>query len=144
MGVVPIPRRSIRFHNKSTDHSGNCDLIDSNPEAIAYGALYEFNLADKPGLDAAEGLGHGYRQATVAFPFNNVTYRAFVYVASVSHIDKSLNPYHWYKQLILCGARYHRFPDEYIAELESVPSITDPDTGRSAKNGALLARMAEF
>lgn len=144
LGVVPMPGRSVRFHKKSKDDSGKCDLIESNAAALAYGALYEFDLTDKPELDAAEGLGHGYRQATVSFQLNNVTYNPFVYVASISHVNPSLNPYHWYKQLVLRGASYHRFPEEYIAELESVPSISDPNAERSAKNEALLARMAEF
>ncbi|MCL1552252.1 gamma-glutamylcyclotransferase [Xanthomonas nasturtii] len=101
-------------------------------------------MADKPGLDAAEGLGHGYHQATVSFPLNSVTYQAFVYVASLSHIDRSLKPYHWYKQLVLFGARYHHFPEEYVAKLEAVQSIADPDSTCSSKNATLLARMAQF
>jgi len=144
LGVVTMPGRCVRFHKKGKDYSAKCDLVVSDSEAIAYGALYEFDSTDKAGIDEAEGLGHGYRQATVSLPLNNITYRAYVYVASASHIDGSLNPYHWYKQLVLCGAYYHRFPEEYIAELKSVSSIRDPDTARSAMNEALLARMAGF
>lgn len=144
IAVVPMPGRSVAFHKRSTDGSGKCNLVESSHAAQAYGVIYEFFVKDKAGLDAAEGLGHGYGEALLSFVLNKITYQPYAYVASDSYIDPALKPYHWYKALVLSGARYHNLPEEYVAELESVQSIPDPDYSRNARHEALLARMAEF
>lgn len=145
IGAIPMPGRQVRFHKKSKkDLSAKCNLVESSESAIAYGVLYELSAAEKARLDAVEGLGFGYKEALAGLSLNGVSYRPFVYVAETSYIDPSLHPYHWYKDLVLAGARYHGLPYHYVAELASVRSIPDPDPARRAENEALLAKMAEF
>jgi len=126
------------------DLSAKCNLVESNDSAVSYGVLYELLARDKPSLDAIEGLGNGYREALVQLQLDGTSYEPFVYVADMLYIDSSLRPYHWYKEIVLAGARYHRLPDDYIAELAAVQSIPDPDLTRTAENEALLAQMAGF
>jgi len=66
-----------------------------------------------------------------------------IYVAQSTHIDSSLVPYHWYKNLVLAGARYHGFPAEYIAAIEATPSKVDTDAKRTQDNEDLLRRMGQ-
>jgi hypothetical protein len=141
IGVVPIPGRNIRFHKRSTDGSGKCNLPETSPSDMSYGVIYEFSATDKKHLDVTEGLGYGYNEILIHVSLNNFTYKALAYIASVSHIDATLQPYHWYKEFVLAGARHHNLPDDYIHNIESKPSVPDPDAARDAKNMALLALM---
>jgi hypothetical protein len=65
-------------------------------------------------------------------------------VAESKAIDASLKPYHWYKQLVLAGARYHQFPESYISYLEEVESINDPDNTRRLSNEGILENIKKF
>jgi len=44
-------------------------------------------------------------------------------VAASTHIDASLVPYDWYKEMVLLGARYHGLPAEYVAKI--TPAAAD-------------------
>lgn len=142
IGVVPMPGKHLAFHKRSQDRSGKCLFYEpGGAHDIMYGVVYEFDSADKGTLDALEGLGKGYNEELVAFPLNGETYRAYVYVASFTHIDASLAPYDWYKEMVLLGARYHRLPPEYIGKIEAVASVPDADPKRAAKNETILVSM---
>ena len=121
IGVVPMPGKRIEFHKRSQDGSGKCHFYEpGGAHDIMYGVVYEFDSAEKGKLDALEGLGKGYNEQLVAFSLNGVTHQAYVYVAASTHIDASLVPYDWYKEMVLLGARYHGLPPEYIAQIEAV------------------------
>jgi hypothetical protein len=109
-----------------------------------YGVLYEFDACEKSGLDALEGSGNGYGEQLVQFPLNGQTYTPYIYVAQSTHIDPTLIPYHWYKNLVLAGARYHNLPAQYIDEIESTPSKSDPDAKRTQDNENLLKQMGQI
>jgi gamma-glutamylcyclotransferase len=105
--------------------------------------LYEIDAREKASLDALEGSGKGYREQLVQFPLNGETYTPYIYVAQSTHIDPALIPYHWYKSLVLAGAKYHNFPDEYVAAIEATPSKADPDAKRTQENDHLLKQMEQ-
>ena len=52
--------------------------------------------------------------------------------------DPSLKPYHWYKQYVVAGAKEHLLSPEYIAGLEKVESVNDPNRAREARERAFL------
>ncbi|MEA3291374.1 MAG: gamma-glutamylcyclotransferase, partial [Pseudomonadota bacterium] len=87
-----------------------------------------------------EGLGRGYeiKQVVVATASGRV--RAFSYYAT--RIDSDLRPFHWYKQLVLAGARENGLPAEYIARIERVVSMDDPDPERILGAERILSRPA--
>ena len=60
------------------------------------------------------------------------------YGAPAGYIDDSLLPYHWYKQLVVQGARYHRLPETWLALLQQVESRQDPDRERDALHQRIL------
>lgn len=145
VGVVAMPGRVVRFHKRSnTDASAKCDLVALPGAGESFAVLYELSVAHKPLLDAIEGLGHGYREARVSIELRDVSYRPFLYVAEASHIAPCLRPFHWYKAMVIAGARHHGFPEDYVAALEAVESAQDPDSQRADLHAALLARMASY
>jgi hypothetical protein len=142
LDVVPMPGRKLAFHKRSNDRSGKCLLYVTDDRAdVIYAVLYEFRLQEKSSLDVAEGAGKGYVQEFAQVTLGGVTYTPYIYAASASHIDASLSPYHWYKRLVLAGARYHNFSPGYIASIEAVPSIPDPVGRRTREYEHLLAQM---
>ena len=130
VGVTELPGWRLCFHKLGTDGSGKCNLVaDSN--AVAHGALYQFSLDDKSRLDVIEGVGNGYTGKLIEVPDIGESY---VYLADPAHIDNRLVPYDWYHAFVASGARHHQFPPEYLAEIDSVATIRDPDETRRTEN----------
>lgn len=132
----------LRFHKKSnTDGSAKCSLAEKR-DSVAYGVIFEIDPAEKKLLDQAEGLGFGYRDLQITL--NPVNYchedrssqngsgllTAYTYLAMESHIDDSLKPFRWYKQLVLKGAEQHHLPEKYIQMIRETAALPDPDRKR--------------
>lgn len=144
IGVIEMPSYLLAFHKRSVDGSGKCLIYTEQGEhQKMYGVLYEFDSRDKANLDVLEGNGKGYTEKLVQFSLNGETYTPYIYVAQSTHIDATLVPYHWYKSLVLAGARYHNFPPEYVAAIEATPSKADPDAKRTQDNEDLLRQMGQ-
>jgi hypothetical protein len=69
---------------------------------------------------------------TEAGPVTAVTYYA-------TDKDASLRPYHWYKALVIAGAREHGLPASYRSRLELVVTVSDPDPERAGTRKAPLS-----
>ena len=82
-------------------------------------------------LDQIEGVGFGYSIEVIDAPGFS---ECFTYVATASHIDEKLRPYSWYKELVLVGCDALGLPSDYIATIEAVTTIDDPDRERHANN----------
>ena len=119
-------------------------IEDEGNKSLAYGALFTIDASEQCLLDRAEGRGNGYFKQLVQCRVGGQAYSAFTYLARPKFIDASLKPYHWYKELVLSGARYHQFPEDYIASLEDSESIQDPDTRRRTANEQLLNEIKLF
>lgn len=98
-------------------------------------AVFEISLDDKITLDQIEGVGVGYSEISFCIPGFG---QCVSYAATESHIDDSLKPYDWYKELVLCGARFHGFPEDYLNEIGSVPVIEDPDPVRRLRQWKMV------
>lgn len=137
-----MPGYRLAFHKRSVDGSGKCLIYTEQGQSHKmYGILYEFDVSEKAFLDKAERKGNGYCEQLVQFSLNGEMYTPHVYVTQSTHIDPSLVPYHWYKGLVLAGARYHHFPAEYIASIEATQSKSDPNIKRTQENENLLRQM---
>ncbi len=134
LGTTELPGWSLRFHKYGNDGSGKCNLI-ADPSSVAYGAVYEFSSERKQRLDAIEGVGKGYHDVRIELPRFG---EAWVYLAEPSHIDDALQPYDWYHAFVLRGTELNRFPDAYIAEIQNVPAVQDPNEKRRRDNQAIL------
>jgi len=121
------------FHKKSQDGSAKCDAMHSgNSEDVVMGVVYEIDALEKPQLDVFEERGYGYETKTVKVSTSQgTTIEALTYYAI--DIDSLLQPYHWYKEHVLRGAREHHLPSAYLQSLERVTSIPDTNSERHAR-----------
>jgi gamma-glutamylcyclotransferase (GGCT)/AIG2-like uncharacterized protein YtfP len=144
IGVVEMSGYRLAFHKRSKDTSGKCLIYtEQDQHHKVYGVLYEFDVREKAALDTVEGKGSGYCEQLMQVPLNGETYTPYVYIAQSTHIDSNLVPYHWYKDLVLSGARYHGFPAEYIASIGATPSKPDLNVNRKQENESLLGQMGQ-
>ena len=135
LATVPLQGWAIDFSKRGADGSGKCTL---NPVASgrAYGVIYAIPAETVPTLDRIEGVGHGYATAWLDLPDYA---RCYVYLAEDHYQDSRLQPFDWYKALVLSGARHHGFPGDYIEALEAVSAIVNPDAERRALNLDIVA-----
>jgi hypothetical protein len=135
IGIGRLVGHALRWDKRSpVDGSGKCDAeATDRDEDTVWGVLFTLAECDKPALDAAEGLDAGYTEKQVKIltecgPITAITYCAV-------DKDPTLRPYHWYKDLVITGAREHALPNRYRSRLEFEPTVAYP-THRSARHAA--------
>ena len=135
-GVARAPGFVVRFHKVGADGSGKCTLITAGGDAAtAFGVLYEVAEADGENLDRVEGVhtgGYVRRSVEVRLADGRTT-NAMTYVAGAGHVDASLVPFDWYRDLVVAGVIEHGLPAHYVAELARVAALPDPDVARAAR-----------
>ncbi len=133
-----LPNWSLHFHKRSNDESGKCNILAGGDGVHV--AIFQISAKDKLTLDKFEGVGFGYSETTLFIPDIG---ECVSYVAEESYIDNALLPYDWYKELVLIGARFHGFPDEYLKRIESIQALRDPDPGRRVERWKTVERVRE-
>lgn len=137
LGVAELKGYELRWHKRSRDGSGKCDIVASvDPAARVLGVVYRIAHADRRELDIAEGRGAGYELIEVQVLQDAAKVVAAAYQAT--RTDAALKPYTWYHAFVLAGAREHGLPSDYIARIEAVAADLDPDRARHEKNVRLL------
>lgn len=140
IGVGELKGHELRWHKRSADGSGKCDIPPStDPAAVVLGVLYEISLDEESALDEAEGLGKGYVKITVQARYNGTDIAAKAYQATA--VDESLRPYTWYRALVVAGAREHGLPADYVAQLAAAPALEDHNRTRHAKHMRLIGEV---
>lgn len=139
VGTAVLADHQLRWHKRGQDGSGKCDVVARRGFAV-HGVLYEVPPEEKPGLDAAEGLGHGYDERRVTVRSAGQDVPCALYQAT--HVDPGLPPYSWYKALVLAGARQHGLPVAYLDTLAAVVAVQDGDADRHARHMALAADLS--
>ena len=130
---LALPRHRLRFHKKSTDCSGKCNIVETACDCdVVHGVLFEVEDTQICRLDDAEGVGYGYRRDEITVSLCGTETNVFVYVAEKDWIDDALIPYHWYYDLVLSGAEQHALPRDYVAGLRAIPFTQDPKPDRKA------------
>lgn len=143
VGTATHPNHQLIFHKRGKDSSAKCNMLNSETDKI-YGAIYSLEPKHKINLDQIEGNGCGYLDHEIMLVHDETEYPCFTYLAQQSHIVDDLKPFHWYKELVILGARYLGFPDPYIASIESVDSMEDPVETRIKEMEALIERISNF
>ena len=137
-----LPEHRLQFHKKGADGSAKCDIEHTHsPHDIVHGVVFQVHERDMQLLDRYEGLGNGYEKkpVTIHLP-DGSTRTATTYYAT--HIDASLQPYHWYREHVLRGAREHGLPHEHIAVIEAVASIADPDERKHIEELSIYSEVS--
>ena len=129
VGTSFLPRWSLHFHKRGADGSGKGNVL-SGGDGV-YVAVFEISPDDKLILDRIEGVGYSATLLKVPEFGDCVSY-----VADESHIDGTLEPYDWYKKLVLIGAQTHGFPATYLNRINSAATCQDPDSDRRKEQWA--------
>jgi len=139
IGIGRLGGHELRWDKRSGhDGSGKCDAeATGRQEDVVWGVVFELDPDEKSALDRAEGLGAGYMDKTVQVSTDAGPVTAVMYYA----IDKdaSLRPYHWYKALVIAGAREHGLPAGYRSRLELVVTVSDHNPTRAGTSGDPLS-----
>ena len=140
IGIGQLEDHALRWDKRSwRDGSGKCDAeFTGQPSDVVWGVVFEFDPEDKPALDQAEGLGNGYMETVVNILTEAGWITAVTYLATDK--DASLRPYHWYKALVIAGAREHGLPPSYRSHLELVVTVSDFDPARARIHNGLGVR----
>jgi gamma-glutamylcyclotransferase len=145
VGTAIYTGHCLKFHKRSHDGSGKCNMWYSASESDqVFGAIYRMDAAHKLDLDRFEGKGHGYIDQQISVSHAGKTWSCFTYLAQSEYIQQNLKPYRWYRDLVLQGAIYLGFPAAYIATIQAVDTIADPDPLRNSANEALLRQMKQI
>jgi len=136
-GLAKLAQHRLSFRKNDAGFSGKCDIeLTGRVDDEVIGVIYEISFEDKQILDQIEGLGSGYDEKTVELrTVSGQTLFAITYFAI--DINKSMIPYHWYKQHVLRGAIEHNLPQDYIKLIEATPSKPDPDDRRTLRELAI-------
>jgi hypothetical protein len=133
IGGCTIPEWQLQFHKRGRDGSAKCTIAPANDYICV--AVFEVSPSDRMALDRIEGVGQGYDIAAIKVPEYG---DCFCYVASETHVDATLLPYGWYKELVLAGLEYHGFAEDYIKKVRSIRHRADTDRARHARNMAIV------
>ena len=101
--------------------------------------LYEIAAADKPVLDQFESVGVGYDDLNAQVELcRGTTTEAVIYVARAEMIDRSLQPFDWYRAFVLNGGRAHGLPADYLAAVAQFAAVPDPEASRRELHWGLM------
>ena len=128
-GKGRLLHHTLRWHKLGRDGSGKCDIVPTDAPSVVWGVLFDVAWAEKPALDAAEGLGVGYFEKEVRIVTEDGECIALTYYANPDRLDSTIRPLDWYKDYVVRGAREHGLPADYIRELDRV--ATSPRTGKT-------------
>jgi hypothetical protein len=138
LAVGNVQGYSLKFHKKSRDGSGKCNIVRTNCVSdIVYGIVFEFSENGLDALDRAEGVGSGYHKDSVFVKYADDTQeQMLVYIADPNSTDDALLPYVWYHRLVISGAEQHRLPNDYLVSLRNIQCREDPNPNRDTKKEA--------
>ncbi len=134
-GVARLRGHALRWHKRSIDGSGKCNIVRAEEDSWVYGVVYEISDEQMPALDAFEA---GYKPRDIEVEYLGTLERATARAYFARKTDPSLLPYFWYNALVVAGAKAAKLPDVYVAQLKSVKTQTDEDLERHDKNMAIV------
>ena len=141
LGTAAIAHQSLNFHKRGyTDFSGKCNIVPCHSSTV-YVAVYDIPLAEMTLLDRHEGAGSGYNRALISVDgFGDCV----TYIAAAAHIDESLSPFSWYKELVVVGCEKLAFPNSYVEAIRAVPEVKDFEGDRHEVNMRLVETCKQW
>ena len=136
LGLGCLSQHQFRFHKRGRDGSAKADahFTGNNNDSI-YGVLYKLEESDLLVLDEIEDCGVGYERKRVEVRFSDQFLVASTYIAL--HIDRSLKPFHWYRQHVIHGAEQAGLPEQYVKHLKRLEYLQDRDHDRALRELAI-------
>jgi hypothetical protein len=118
------------------DGSGkaDCERTGAAGDRV-HGGLFSIAEAERAALDRAEGAGAGYEAVQIEVDTASGPAVALSYFATRK--DSRLQPYGWYLDHVLVGARECGLPADYIRAIEQIGGLPDPDGEREGRERAI-------
>lgn len=136
LGVQAVDGWALRFNKRGQDGSGKCNIVPAAEQIHV--AVFEMREVQRANLDRIEGLNVGYHALELVVPDFGA---CFAYSASASHIDETVAPFGWYKELVLAGCILHGMPSAYAEAIRALAHVDDEDEERHREHMA-IARMS--
>jgi gamma-glutamylcyclotransferase len=125
VGIAGLPDWNLTWDKTSKDGSGKANLKEQKKGKV-WGIVYRIPDQKISDLDKIEG---GYQRMEMEIQFSNQDKRlVFTYVSE--NRDANLEPYQWYKDLVVKGAEEHSLPKDYVDQIKQVSA--KPDTRDAA------------
>lgn len=141
IGSVSVAGWRLAFQAKSFDGSGKATMVRGEADDVVHGRLYEIAVADRDGLDRAEGADRDppiyvrHDDFVVTAADGSAVPDVSVYLAREETV--ALPPWDWYRALIVAGAMQAELPAADVAALAVVPALPDVLPKRKTRLEAL-------
>ena len=132
--VVTLEGYRVVFWKRSTDGSGKATIV-RDPDSNVVGALFSYEEKDHEQLKKTEA---GYAEGTVTIRTSDGKKEVLTFICDTQKLDRTLQPYDWYLDLIRYGGRHLGLPAEYLSRFDFVLAKVDPDSARAARERAFL------
>jgi gamma-glutamylcyclotransferase len=140
IGTAELRGYRLPWHKRSSNGSGKCNgAWTGRSDDALIAVLYDLHAEEIPLLDEAEGRGRGYERVVVRVHTNERELDAITYLANETATDEELQPYTWYRDLVVAGPREHGLDGAYVSKLIQTPSAEDPDQVRERAARGILA-----
>jgi len=80
----------------------------------------------------------GYGECPITISSPDGKQDVLTFICETQNLDRTLQPYNWYLDLIRYGGRDLGLPAEYLSRFDSVVARVDPDSARAARERAFL------
>ena len=132
---------AVTFAKVGRDGSGKATLTPATG-ANAHGVIFELDELDLIELDRIEGRGRGYERID-EFSINHDGESEFsrlsvaTCISGPPHLDETLQPFSWYLDLVVEGARQNSLPAAHVERLAGTTCFDDPEPDRPQRLEAL-------
>jgi gamma-glutamylcyclotransferase len=140
IGTGSIAGYTLDYSKRGRDGSGKATIVPAGPEDRVHGVLFRLLADDIALLDEFEGYRRGYDRLD-AVPVEQAgadsTSKACTYIAEDASRDGELQPFDWYRALVIAGAIENGLPLPYVEGTLAVTAVADLNERRQTQIEAL-------
>jgi hypothetical protein len=112
VAVIGIRGFMMKFNKLGEDGSAKCNLVHTGKvEDVAMGVIFELTVEDMAKLDEVE---KGYERIAIWVESPKGRVSLLTYLATGANTADGLQPFTWYKNSVLEGAKMFKLPQAYI------------------------------
>ena len=139
VGVGKLYDHKLIFNKLGKDNSGKANIIKYE-DYIVWDSVYLLSSKELSRLDTQE---KGYRRVVVQVLLNSNIVSVYAYQALEAYI-RDTEPFGWYKELVLSGAKKIGLNKNYIRNTQSVESQEDLLSKRELKYMDIIRDIKGF
>lgn len=144
-GIAMLPKFRLAFSLAGRHGDARCNIektMDLND--VVYGTLYRIEYQEIVSLEHKLMQNHGVSRCKLTVMSYRKPVKVFSFFTDPPTASDKDPAFSWYKQMVLMGALYHRFPESYINAIRTRNSILDPDAKRRQSKEELLNKITTY